>query len=213
VRTTRHSHQLSDPFTDLLFNTLLGFTLLFFIAIIFMNPIAKLGNVNFKAEYIITVSWPEDQPDDIDLWVQDPYQETVSYLRKEAGWLNLDRDDRGDLNDTVMINGKKVVHPINQEVVTIRGIISGEYIVNLHYYQSVSNKPVRTVVKIEKVNPVLRLVFIDQLVLNKPDDEKTVLRFELDADGEIVSMNQLPKVLTPYQLDPDQLEQNAGQAS
>jgi hypothetical protein len=77
----------------------------------------------------------------------------------------------------------------------------------------VSNKPVRTVVKIEKVNPVLRLVFIDQLVLNKPDDEKTVLRFELDADGEIVSMNQLPKVLTPYQLDPDQLEQNAGQAS
>lgn len=213
MRTNRHNHQLSDPFTDLLFNTLLGFTLLFFIAIIFMNPIAKLGNVNFKAEYIITVSWPEDQPDDIDLWVQDPYQETVSYLRKEAGWLNLDRDDRGDLNDTVMINGKKVVHPINQEVVTIRGIISGEYIVNLHYYQSVSNKPVRTVVKIEKVNPVLRLVFIDQLVLNKLDDEKTVLRFELDADGEIVSMNQLPKVLTPYRLDPEQLEQDAGQAS
>jgi len=213
VRKTRHNHQSSDPFTDLLFNTLLGFTLLFFIAIIFMNPIAKLGNVNFKAEYIITVSWPEDQPDDIDLWVQDPYQETVSYLRKEAGWLNLDRDDRGDLNDTVMINGKKVVHPINQEVVTIRGIISGEYIVNLHYYQTTSNKPVRTVVKIEKVNPVLRLVFIDQLVLNKLDDEKTVLRFELDADGEIVSMNQLPKVLTPYQLDPEQLEQDAGQAS
>jgi len=213
VRKTRHNHQLSDPFTDLLFNTLLGFTLLFFIAIIFMNPIAKLGNVNFKAEYIITVSWPEDQPDDIDLWVQDPYQETVSYLRKEAGWLNLDRDDRGDLNDTVMINGKKVVHPINQEVVTIRGIISGEYIVNLHYYQSVSNKPVRTVVKIEKVNPVLRLVFIDQLVLNKLDDEKTVLRFELDGNGEIVSMNQLPKVLTPYQLDPEQLGQDSGQAS
>jgi hypothetical protein len=213
VRKTRHNHQLSDPFTDLLFNTLLGFTLLFFIAIIFMNPIAKLGNVNFKAEYIITVSWPEDQPDDIDLWVQDPYQESVSYLRQEAGWLNLDRDDRGDLNDTVMINGKKVVHPINQEVVTIRGIISGEYIVNLHYYQTTSNKPVRTVVKIEKVNPVLRLVFIDQLVLNKLDDEKTVLRFELDANGEIVSMNQLPKVLTPYQLDPEQLGQDAGQAS
>jgi len=60
---------------------------------------------------------------------------------------------------------------------------------------------------------VLRLVFIDQLVLNKLDDEKTVLRFELDANGEIVSMNQLPKVLTPYQLDPEQLGQDAGQAS
>ena len=205
MKPTRHSHQLSDPFTDLLFNTLMGFTLLFFISIIFMNPIAKLGNINYKAEYIITVIWPEDQPDDIDLWVQDPYQETVSYLRKEAGWLNLDRDDRGDLNDTVMINGEKVVHPINQEVVTIRGIISGEYIVNLHYYESQSNRPVKANVKIEKVNPVLRLVFIDQLVLEKVDDEKTVLRFELDGNGEIVGINKLAKTLTPYRLDPEQL--------
>ncbi|MDH3764016.1 MAG: hypothetical protein OEU50_23805, partial [Gammaproteobacteria bacterium] len=140
-----------------------------------------------------------------DLWVQDPYQETVSYLRKEAGWLNLDRDDRGDLNDTVMINGKKVVHPINQEVVTIRGIISGEYIVNLHYYESQTSKPVKTVIKIEKVNPVLRLVYIDQQVLQKVDDEKTILRFKLDGKGEITGINQIEKILTPYRLDPDQL--------
>lgn len=212
MKLTRHNHQLSDPFTDLLFNTLLGFTLLFFIAILFMNPIAKLGNINYKAEFIITVSWPEDQPDDIDLWVQDPYQETVSYLRKEAGWLNLDRDDRGDLNDTVMINGRTVVHPINQEVVTIRGIISGEYIVNLHYYQSLSKKPVKAVIKIEKVNPVLRLVFIKQLVLDKVDDEKTVLRFELDANGNIIAMNSLSKILTPYELDPEQFMQNQEQS-
>ena len=212
MKAGRHNHQLSDPFTDLLFNTLLGFTLLFFISIIFMNPIAKLGNINYKAEYIITVSWPEDQPDDIDLWVQNPYQETVSYLRKEAGWLHLDRDDRGDLNDTVMINGEKVVHPINQEVVTIRGIISGEYIVNLHYYESNSKLPVKASVKIEKVNPVLRLVYIDQLLLDKVDDEKTVLRFELDGEGNIVSMNQLEKILTPYRLDPEQLNPDSEQS-
>ncbi len=211
MKIGRHSHQLSDPFTDLLFNTLLGFTLLFFIAIIFMNPIAKLGNINYKAEYIITVIWPEDQPDDIDLWVQNPYQETVSYLQKEAGWLHLDRDDRGDLNDTVMIDGKEVVHPINQEVVTIRGIISGEYIVNLHYYQSQSKMPVKANVKIEKVNPVLRLVFIDQVTLDRVDDEKTVLRFELDENGDFVSINRVEKVLTPYRLDPEQLLQNQEQ--
>jgi len=205
VRSGRHNHALSDPFTDLLFNALLGFTLLFFISIMFMNPIAKLGNINYKAEYIITVSWPENQPDDLDLWVRDPYQETVSYLRKEAGWLHLDRDDRGDLNDTVMINGRRMVHPINQEVVTIRGIISGEYIVNLHYYESNSDLPVRANIKIEKVNPTLRLVYIDQLTLAQVDDEKTVLRFELDASGEIVAMNHLPIVLTPYRLDPGQL--------
>ena len=213
MRIGRHSHQLSDPFTDLLFNTLLGFTLLFFISIIFMNPIAKLGNINYKAEYIITVIWPEDQPDDIDLWVQSPAQDTVSYMQKEAGWLHLDRDDRGDLNDTVMINGQKLVHPINQEVVTIRGIISGEYIVNLYYYESQSNKPVTASVKIEKVNPVLRLVFIDQVTLDRVDEEKTVLRFELDGKGNIVSMNRIEKVLTPYGFEPGQSIPEAEQKS
>jgi hypothetical protein len=208
MKAGRHSHQLSDPFTDLLFNILLGFTLLFFISIIFMNPIAQLGNITYKAEYIITVSWPENQPDDIDLWVEDPYGERVSYLRKEAGWLHLDRDDQGNLNDTVVINGVEVVHPINQEVVTIRGILSGEYVVNLHYYQSQSNSPVTANIKVEKVNPLLRLVFFDQLILNKVDDEKTALRFELDGNGEIVGINQLEKILTPYGLDPERLETN-----
>ena len=206
MKAGRHSHQLTDPFTDLLFNALLGFTLLFFISILFMNPIAKLGNVTYKAEYIITVSWPENQPDDIDLWVEDPYGERVSYLQKEAGWLHLDRDDQGNINDTVTINGIEVVHPINQEVVTIRGILSGEYVVNLHYYQSQSNTPVTANIRVEKVNPLLRLVYIDQVTLDKVDDEKTALRFELDANGEIVAINQLEKILTPYRVDPATLD-------
>ena len=209
MRRARRHQSLTDPFTDLLFNTLLGFTLLFFISIVFMNPIARLGNVNYKAEYIITVIWPEDQPDDIDLWVQNPYQETVSYLQQEAGWLHLDRDDRGDLGDTVEIDGELVVHPINQEVVTIRGIISGEYVVNLYYYETASLLPVRASVKIEKVNPRLKLVFVDQVTLHAVDDEVTVLRFELDGNGDFVSINRVPKILTPYRLDPEQLLDNA----
>ena len=63
----------------------------------------------------------------------------------------------------------------------------------------------RAVVKMEKVNPTLRLVFIDEMELEKVDDEITVLRFEIDGDGEITSMSRLPKILTPYRLDPEQL--------
>ena len=188
--------QLADPFTDLLFNTLLGFSLLFFISIIFMNPIAKLGNVNLKAEYIITVTWPDDQPDDIDIWVQDPNHNLLNYRNSDVGWLHLDRDDQGDINDKVVIDGVETVYPINQEVVTIRGIMSGEYIVNLQYYKSQTGQPVTATVKIEKVNPSLRLVFVDKVTLDKEDDEKTVLRFNLDARGEIESTNRLQTRLT-----------------
>jgi hypothetical protein len=195
------NRQLSDPFTDLLFNTLLGFSLLFFISIIFMNPIAKLGNVNFKAEYIITVTWPDNQPDDIDVWVQDPNYNLLSYRDSDVGWLHLDRDDQGDLNDTIMIDGVEVVYPINQEVVTIRGIVSGEYIINLQYYKSTTQKPVDVTIKVEKVNPSLRVVYVDKVTLEQEDDEKTVVRFKLDARGEVSSISHLEKRFTNYGLE------------
>jgi len=76
----------SDPFVDLLFNALLGFTFLFLIALMFINPQARKGRIDLKAEYIISVTWPDQLADDIDLWVQDPLGETASYLRKDAGW-------------------------------------------------------------------------------------------------------------------------------
>lgn len=191
----------TDPFTDLLFNALLGFVFLFMVAILFMNPIAKLGTVNLKAEFIITLTWPDNQPDDLDIWVEDPHGEIVSYLQREAGWLHLDRDDRGSLNDTIEINGQKILHPVNQEVVTMRGIISGEYVVNVYYYESVTRGPVSATLQIDKINPVLETVFFDRVVLESQDVEKTVVRFRVSDRGEVVGVDRRPRRLTPYALE------------
>jgi len=191
----------TDPFTDLLFNALLGFVFLFMVAILFMNPIAKLGTANLKAEFIITLTWPDNQPDDLDIWVEDPHGEIVSYLQREAGWLHLDRDDRGSLNDTIEINGQKILHPINQEVVTMRGIISGEYVVNVYYYESVTRGPVSATLQIDKINPVLETVFFDRVVLESQDVEKTVVRFRVSDRGEVVGVDRRPRRLTPYALE------------
>ena len=189
-----------DPFTDLLFNILLGFTFLFFITMLFINPITKLGNVNMKAEYIITVDWKDSLPDDIDLWVKDPNGEIVSYLKKDAGWLHLDRDDRGVVNDKIIIDGKEVIYPINREVVTLRGIIPGEYIVNLYLYDHKSNSPVEAKIIIEKVNPSLRLVFVGDVILNNEDTELTITKFRLDSEGNFKSIYAVNEILTPYSL-------------
>ena len=48
-----------------------------FLAIIFMNPIPKTGVINPKAEYIITVSWKDNSPDDVDTYVQSPTGDLV----------------------------------------------------------------------------------------------------------------------------------------
>ena len=196
----------TDPFTDLLFNALLGFTMLFMVTIMFVNPLARLGSANLKAEFIITMSWPEHLADDLDVWVEDPHGEVVSYLQKDAGWLHLDRDDRGEINDTIMINGKEVIHRINQEVVTVRGIISGEYIVNAYFYTAASQHPVDVTLTIDKVNPTLKTIFVDKITMLNQDEEHTFVRFKLDGKGEVLDINKLPKRLSPYDLDPESLE-------
>jgi hypothetical protein len=189
-----------DPFTDLLFNILLGFVFLFFLTILFINPITKLGNVNLKAEYIITIEWKESLPDDVDIWVKDPNGEIVSYLKKDAGWLHLDRDDRGVINDKVSINGEEYTYPINREVVTLRGIIPGEYIVNLYMYDNKSNNPVDVKLIIEKVNPSLKLVYFNNITLMQNDSEMTIARFNLNSSGDFRSLTAQNTILTPYQL-------------
>ena len=185
----------SDPFTDLLFNALLGFTFLFLVAIMFMNPEAKSGIIDPKAEYILTVTWADNNPDDIDVWVEDPEGQVIWFRNPAAGLLHLDRDDRGLINDTITINGEEVLNPLNQEVVTIRGVVRGEYVVNLHYYATETNKADDVEVRLVKVNPALEVVYYNTVTLNEVGEEKTVLRFTIGADGKVSHINFLPKKL------------------
>ena len=200
-RPHQHGKGRADPFIDLLFNTLLGFTFLFLVSLLFINPKAKRGSVDMVAEFIITATWPKNLADDIDLWVHAPTGHTASYLQKEAGWLTLDRDDRGELNDTILVDGKEVLYPINQEVIVLRYRQAGEYIVNLYYYERTSGKPVPVEVKIDRVNPRLETVFVETVELQAEDQEKTVVRFSIDREGSIFGFNKLPLGLTPYKLD------------
>ena len=185
----------TDPFTDLLFNALLGFTFLFLVAIMFMNPEAKSGIIDPKAEYIITVTWPDNNPDDIDTWVEDPDGQVIWFRNPQAGLLHLDRDDRGMVNDTITVNGQTLTNPLNQEVVTLRGVVKGEYVVNLHYYATVTEKPVDVTVRLDKVNPKLEVKYYGVVTLEKKGDEKTAFRFKIGRDGDVTDINFLPKHL------------------
>jgi len=185
----------SDPFTDLLFNALLGFTFLFLVAIMFMNPESKSGIIDPKAEYILTVTWEDNSPDDIDVLVEDPEGQIVWFRTPEAGLLHLDRDDRGLVNDTITMNGEEAQNPLNQEVVTLRGVVKGEYIVNLHYYASETGKPVDVQVRLAKVNPKLEIVYYGTVILQEKGDEKTAVRFSIGREGNVFGLNFLPKSL------------------
>ena len=190
-----------DPFYDMLFNMLIAFVFCFIVALLAMNPTkSKAGDIPAKAEYIITLSWPDYDPNDIDTWVRNPAGEVVWFRNREAGLMYLDRDDRGESNSSIVINGRRVVSPFRQEVVTIRGVVPGEYVVNAHYYESkevdLSNpkvgQPVDVTLSVVKVNPRAEVVFNGQHRLAKRGDEATLVRFSVRGDGSVGSINTLP---------------------
>lgn len=187
----------SDPFTDLLFNILLGFILLFFLAVLFINPADETGKIDIDAQYIITVSWPDGNTDDIDTWVRDPNGNTVWFRNRGSNLVHLDRDDRGMLNDTLTINGSDIQNPLNQEIAAIRAIVPGEYVVNLHYYESDTSESVPVSVKVSKVNPVYTVAYYGTTTMESKGTEKTAVRFTVASNGDIVNINQLPMRLVP----------------
>jgi len=184
-----------DPFSVMLFKALQVVAFLFFLALLAISPDAKEGKIDSKAEFIITMDWPDNHPDDLDLFVQDPAGNIAWYRHREAGFLTLDRDDRGGANDFIVVNGKKIASPIREEIVTVRGILPGEYTVNISHFQATTGQPVPAIVKVQKLNPTAQVIFDDKVILDHTGDEKTALRFRIDAEGKVIDVQKRPKSL------------------
>ena len=184
-----------DPLGVMLFKALQVVAFLFFIALLAVSPDSKDGKIDSKAEFIITMDWPDKHPDDIDLFVQDPAGNIAWYRHREAGFLTLDRDDRGGTNDFIVVNGKKIPSPIREEIVTVRGIVAGEYTVNISHFQATTGRPVPVTVKVQKLNPTTQVIFDNTLTVDHTGEEKTAVRFTLDREGKVVNVNQRQKSL------------------
>ena len=201
MATNRHrSYGSQVAFIDLLFNTLVGFVFLFVMAFILINPIAKKSNVEIVAEFIVKINWPSDSPDDIDLWMRDPLGNYVGFKSKDVGLMALSRDDLGTSNDTVYDpKGKPIIVHRNEEMVTIRGIVPGEYIVNVHFYiekiavlknGEKNYNPMPVQVEVQKINPY-NVVYAREVTLDRKGQEVTVVRFTINEDGSVTNFNTL----------------------
>ena len=170
-------------FFDLLFNLLCCFIILFSLAYILVNEQNKSDRaVENTAEFLITFIWANEIGDDVDAYVEDPLGNLVFFRRREEGLMHLDRDDLGKRNDVVRLaDGTTVKSDENKEIVTIRGIIPGEYVVNTHmYYKTEDSEQTEVTIKLEKINPKLRLITQKTVILSDNGDEKTAFRFNID---------------------------------
>lgn len=181
---------------DLFCNMLLGFVCLFMFAMLMIakKSQSKTGDIESKAEFVITVTWTEESPDDVDTYVEDPSGNVVCFNRREQGLMHLDRDDLGHKNDEIVTENGTIKYPLNREIVSIRGYTPGEYVVNAHMYYrpGTYQKPVVVTVKLHKINPFAEVV-TQTVTLYNHGDEQTAFRFYVNKDGTVRSTNRLKK--------------------
>jgi hypothetical protein len=182
-------------FRDLIMLMLAGFVTVAVLMLAHINPKAAAANAKETSppgNVMVEANWPPDMDSDVDLWVQAPGDVPVGYSNKGGAVFNLLRDDLGQQLD---------VSGLNYESSFSRGIIPGEYTVNLHLYRNRARSvavPVTVVIstKPEAAAPT-RQVLMTRLTLEREGEERTVFRFKLSEAGTVVpgSVNSLARPL------------------
>ena len=181
-------------FVDFLFILLLAFISMFILALLLINPVPKKSEIERKAEYIITLEWDDKSHDDIDIWIEDPVNNILSFRNRVAGLMHLDKDDLGQINDVIYLpDGTQQVIELNREVVTFRGWIKGEYVVNVHMYTKRSDGDASVKVTMLKINPY-KLLWEENILLTQRGQELTVRRFTLNLQGDITKTSTVEKL-------------------
>ena len=171
-------------FIDLIFNVLIGFVFLFVIALILINPITKDEGPPVKAEFLITLEWPDESKADIDLWVQHNNNPGVGFSNREQQHIHLDRDDLGIKNDYYTVDGIRQTLLINKEVINLRGIVQGNYYIVAHAYSLRKENNIPIKIKIIKLNPYAEVYSKQEIVVH----DRQIVRFHafsIDNEGTV----------------------------
>ncbi len=178
-------------FRDMIFVVLLGFVAIVVLLLPHLNPPREGIEQTIPAgNVIVTIDWPDGWSTDVDLWVRAPGERPVGYSRKDGNTFNLLRDDLGTYRDNT---GQ------NRETAMSRGILAGQYVVNLHLFSNYEGTfPVPVGIEVVVVTPSGKVeqILIAREILSGPGQELTVFRFRLDGDGNL-ARESVNKIQTP----------------
>ena len=138
------------------------------------------------------MDWGKESSDDIDLWMRQPDGKIVYFGKKDRGGANLERDDLGTVNDCFYVKGERKCIYVNREVIMIRGLQEGEYQVKFVVYSPRIDRDGNPVtVEIIDINPY-KIEFSKEFIYTTPKQTISVIRFTVNADGNIESFSEVP---------------------
>lgn len=190
---------ISRVFRDKLFILVMGFAMMVAFMLPYLNDPSKRDNAEPPGNVIAAITWPAGNTD-VDLWVTGPGEVgAVGYSNKNGLLWNLLRDDLGTSPDATSLN---------YENAYTRGILPGEYIVNVHCYRC-PVLPINVEVEISIKNDMgdksgMKILATTVVPIKKDKTEHTAIRFKLDDAGNVVpnTMNNVYKPLRSITSNP-----------
>ena len=180
---------------DMMMLLMLGFVCMIVFLLPHVNPPKEDDKAEPPGNVIVAITWPEGDID-VDMWITGPGEKApVGYSNKSGALFNLLRDDLGNRPDAT---------PMNYENAYSRGIVAGEYVINVHCYRC-AILPQKVSVEISlntgKPGKGMTPIATTSLTLTANGQEKTALWFRLDKDGKLVpgSMNSVFRPLRAAQ--------------
>lgn len=178
------------------------FLLIILVLILIVNPPeddeSEKLEISAQGQLIFTISWETGVDADVDLWVQPPEDQYISYLRIGGKSCNLLRDDVGTVKD----KESEWYDPSNQEITVCRNpIVDREWIANIHYFgaQDIDDGkyvPVRVTWQLAMHDGTsIRRKDGGTVMLHKKGDEATLVRFKIAEDGSVYAINYAYKTL------------------
>jgi hypothetical protein len=171
----------------------LSIAFIFILLFALFASIPKKNESEAKAEppgnLVVTIVWPVGNSD-IDLWVLGPGEpRAVGYSRKSGKLFDLLRDDLGLVPDATGANFENAY---------TRGVVPGEYTINIHAYRAPT---LPLVVNVEigmnaGNNSQMRVLVTTSVTLIHQGQEITAIRFYLEKDGTI-RKDSLHRVFKP----------------
>lgn len=219
-------HKVIDTFytsfIDVMFLITMTILVQLSLLLLIINDPTPKADIERKAEYMITIKWDDDVDCDVDIWIETPVGNILNFQNPNVDLLALERDDLGSLGDEVYVDGKTIFSKGNEEIVMFRGVVPGDYIVNLnlykcaafissahHYVEGEAHENVNGIkelvqplsVRVEfiDINPTLTTLFENAVNLSVNKEEITVFRFHLDNNGEYTYKGDLFKKLIEYE--------------
>ncbi|MBI2108921.1 MAG: hypothetical protein HYT93_01915 [Parcubacteria group bacterium] len=179
---------------DMITLALLGFVAMVILLLPHINPPAKQAKDDIvpPGNVIVEITWPDSLDIDVDLWVEAPGDVPVGYSNQGGVLFNLLRDDLGHQGDATNIN---------YETAYTRGIVPGEYTVNVHLFRNGANTypvPVIVVLSLKSSKEARTKQILKTTVeLHETGEEITAFRFSLTPEGTLIdsSVHSLTKKL------------------